>query len=55
MGTKGNMPNKNLGREMGRDDDEAPQKVNEQEIASDPQSDGGLGTNFTHERKEKKD
>jgi hypothetical protein len=58
MGTnpsKEKMPNRGLGREMGRDDDNKPQDVNVQEIGTDPQfpSPGagtkrGLGTNFTH-------
>jgi hypothetical protein len=53
--TKEKMPNRGLGREMGRDDDDKPQDVNVQEIGTDPQfpSPGagtkrGLGTNFTH-------
>jgi hypothetical protein len=53
--TKEKMPNRGLGREMGKDDDDKPQDVNVQEIGTDPQfpSPGagtkrGLGTNFTH-------
>jgi hypothetical protein len=40
-----------MGHEMGKDDDDKPQDVNVQEIATDPQIPGsptGLGTNFTH-------
>ncbi len=40
MGTnpsKEKMPNRGLGREMGKDDDEQPQNVNVQEIGTDPQ------------------
>jgi hypothetical protein len=40
MGTNPNRektPNRNMGREMGRDDDDKPQDVNYQEIGSDPQ------------------
>jgi hypothetical protein len=55
MGTnpyKEKMPNRGMGREMGKDDDDEPQDVNVQEIANDPQTPGpsprGLGTNFTH-------
>jgi hypothetical protein len=58
MGTnpsKEKMPNRGLGREMGRDDDDKPQDVNVQEIGTDPQfptpgagTKRGLGTNFTH-------
>ena len=58
MGTnpsKEKMPNRGLGREMGRDDDDKPQDVKVQEIGTDSQfpSPGagtkrGLGTNFTH-------
>jgi hypothetical protein len=56
MGTnpyKEKMPNRGMGREMGKDDDdEKPQDVNVQEIGSDPQfpppGRRGLGTNFTH-------
>jgi hypothetical protein len=54
MGTdpyKEKMPNRGMGREMGKDDDDRPQDVNVQEIATDPQIPGsptGLGTNFTH-------
>jgi hypothetical protein len=57
MGTNPNReksPNRGMGREMGRDDDDGPQDVNEQEIASDPQSaPTGQGTNFSHVRKAK--
>jgi hypothetical protein len=58
MGTnpyKEKMPNRGMGREMGKDDDDKSQDVNVQEIATDPQIPGpgtdlqrGLGTNFTH-------
>jgi hypothetical protein len=54
MGTnpyKEKMPNRGMGHEMGKDDDDKPQDVNVQEIAADPQIPGsptGLGTNFTH-------
>ncbi|MDQ3718336.1 MAG: hypothetical protein M3311_04185 [Thermoproteota archaeon] len=58
MGTnpyKEKMPNRGMGREMGKDDDEQSQDVNVQQIATDPQIPGpgtdppkGLGTNFTH-------
>jgi hypothetical protein len=54
MGTnpyKEKMPNREMGREMGKDDDDESQDVNVQEIATDPQipeSSKGLGTNFTH-------
>ena len=58
MGTnpyKEKMPNRGMGREMGKDDDDQPQDVNVQEIGTDPQFPGpdtdvkgGLGTNFTH-------
>lgn len=55
MGTnpyKEKMPNRGMGREMGKDDDDDnPQDVNVQEIGTDPQIPGsptGLGTNFTH-------
>ena len=54
MGTnpsKEKMPNRGLGREMGRDDDDKPQDVNIQKIGTDSQVPGsptGLGTNFTH-------
>jgi hypothetical protein len=58
MGTnpyKEKMPNRGMGREMGKDDDEESQDVNVQEISTDPQIPGpgtgsqrGLGTNFTH-------
>ncbi len=55
MGTdpyKEKMPNREMGREMGNDDDEKPQDVNIQEIGTDPQfpppGRRGLGTNFTH-------
>ena len=40
MGTspyKEKMPNRGMGREMSKDDDEQPQDVNVQEIATDPQ------------------
>ena len=51
------MPNRGMGREMGRDDDEKPQDVNVQEIAPERQMPGpgprGLGTNFTHTTKRK--
>jgi hypothetical protein len=54
MGTnpyKEKMPNRGMGREMGQDE-EKPQDVNVQEIATDPQlptpGRRGLGTNFTH-------
>jgi hypothetical protein len=63
MGTnpsKEKMPNRGMGREMGRDDDDKPQDVNVQEIGTDPQfpSPGagtkrGLGTNFTHVKESK--
>jgi hypothetical protein len=46
------MPNRGMGREMGKDDDDDKlQDVNVQEIGTDPQIPGsptGLGTNFTH-------
>jgi hypothetical protein len=58
MGTnpyKEKMPNRGMGREMGKDDDDESQDVNVQEIGTDPQIPGpgtdpqrGLGTNFTH-------
>ena len=55
MGTnpyKEKMPNRGMGREMGKDDDDDKlQDVNVQEIGTDPQIPGsptGLGTNFTH-------
>ena len=58
MGTnpyKEKMPNRRMGREMGKDEDDEPQDVNVQEISTDPQVPGpgtdfqrGLGTNFTH-------
>ncbi|MFL6487498.1 MAG: hypothetical protein ACJ71D_12425 [Nitrososphaera sp.] len=55
MGTdpyKEKMPNRDMGREMGKNDDEKPQDVNIQEIGTDPQfpppGRNGLGTNFTH-------
>lgn len=48
-------PNRDMGREMGKDDEE-PQDVNTQEIASDPRSaPSGLGTNFDHLRKKNRD
>ncbi|HYY67264.1 MAG TPA: hypothetical protein VE572_02835 [Nitrososphaeraceae archaeon] len=60
MGTnpyKEKMPNRGMGREMGKDDDDEPQDVNVQEIATDPQvpgpSERGLGTNFTHAKTSK--
>jgi hypothetical protein len=63
MGTnpsKEKMPNRGMGREMGRDDDDKPQDVNVQEIGTDPQfpSSGadtkrGVGTNFTHVKESK--
>ena len=47
-------PNRNIGREMGRDDDEKPQDVNVQEIENDARSaPSGQGTNFSHVRKRK--
>jgi hypothetical protein len=62
MGTnpyKEKMPNRNMGREMGTDDDEKSQGVNVQEIGTDPQTPGpgprGLGTNFTQVTKKKAD
>ena len=61
MGTnpQSKMPNRNMGSEMGKDDDEKPQDVNFQEIGTDPQMPGpgkrGLGTNFTHVKREKKE
>jgi len=55
---KEKMPNRGMGREMGKDDDEKPQDVNVQEIGTDPQVPGpgqrGLGTNFTHVEKTSK-
>ena len=58
MGTnpyKEKMPNRGMGREMGKDDDDQSQDVNVQEIGTDPQvpdpgtdSQRGLGTNFRH-------
>jgi hypothetical protein len=58
MGTnpyKEKMPNRGMGREMGKDDDDESQDVNVQEIGTDPQIPGpgagpkrGVGTNFTH-------
>ena len=49
------MPNRRMGREMGKVDDDEPQDVNVQEIGTDPQfprpgagSKRGVGTNFTH-------
>jgi hypothetical protein len=60
MGTnpyKEKMPNRGMGREMGKDDDDESQDVNVQEIATDPQIPGpspkGLGTNFTHAKTNK--
>jgi hypothetical protein len=60
MGTnpyKEKMPNRGMGREMGKDDDDEPQDVNVQEIANEPQAPGpsprGLGTNFTHAKTSK--
>jgi hypothetical protein len=60
MGTnpyKEKMPNRGMGREMGKDDPDEPQDVNVQEIATDPQTPGpsprGLGTNFTHTKTSK--
>ena len=54
MGTNPNReksPNRDMGREMGTDDDK-PVDVNVQEIASDPRSTSpGQGTNFSHVRK----
>jgi hypothetical protein len=45
-------PNRNMGREMGAEE-EKPEDVNVQEIASDVQSSSpGQGTNFSHVRKE---
>jgi hypothetical protein len=45
------MPNRQMGREMSKDDDEEPQDVNVQKIGTDPQipppARRGLGTNFT--------
>jgi hypothetical protein len=62
MGTnpyKEKMPNRNMGREMGTDDDEKSQGVNVQEIGTDPQTPGpgprGLGTNFTQVTKKADD
>jgi hypothetical protein len=55
---KEKMPNRGMGREMGKDDDDNPQDVNVQDIASDPQIPGsptGLGTNFTHVKTNKSD
>ena len=43
MGTNPNReksPNRNMGREMGKDDDEQPQDVNAQKIAADSQISG---------------
>jgi hypothetical protein len=62
MGTnpyKEKMPNRGMGREMGKDvDDDKPQDVNVQEIGTDPQfpppGPRGLGTNFTHVEKTSK-
>jgi hypothetical protein len=55
MGTNPNReksPNRGMGLEMGSED-EKPKDVNVQEIASDPRSaPAGLGTNFSHVRKE---
>lgn len=52
-------PNRNMGRKIGRDDDEEPREVNVQEIGTDPQTPGpgprGLGTNFMHVTKKKID
>jgi len=56
------MPNQGMGREMSSSrqerEDEKPQDVNVQEIGTDPQIPGpspsGLGTNFTHGRKTKR-
>jgi hypothetical protein len=45
-------PNRDMGREMGKDDEE-PQDVNTQQIASDSSAPSGLGTNFDHVRKKK--
>jgi hypothetical protein len=57
MGTNPNReksPNRDMGREMGRDEDEHLKDLNLQEIASDPNSaPDGQGTNFSHVRKEK--
>jgi hypothetical protein len=56
MGTnpgQNKMPNRNLGREMGRDDDnEGSNDVNVQEIATDPHTGNAeLGTNFSSRKK----
>lgn len=49
------MPNRNLGREMGKEDDEKSTDVNVQDIASDPHAgDKSLETNFSHVKKERK-
>ena len=52
-----NLPNRGMGRELGKDVDDEPQDVNVQEIATDPQvpgpSERGLGTNFTHAKTSK--
>jgi hypothetical protein len=46
-------PNRGMGREMGKDDEE-PRDVNTQEIENDPHSaPSGQGTNFDHVRKKK--
>ena len=46
-------PNRGMGREMGKDDEE-PRDVNTQEIENDPRSTpSGQGTNFDHTRKKK--
>jgi hypothetical protein len=61
MGTnpyKEKMPNRGMGREMGKDDDDESQDVNVQEIGTDPQipppGRRGLGTNFTQVEKTSK-
>jgi len=51
------MPNRGMGREMGKEEDEEPQDPNVQKISTDPQmprpGPDGLGTNFTHETRRK--
>ena len=60
MGTnpyKEKMPNRDMGRKMGNEDNEEPQHVNVQEIGTDPQmpepGPRGSGTNFTHVTKKR--
>ena len=54
MGTnpgKNKMPNRNLGREMGKDDEES-KDVHVQEVATDPHTGNAeLSTNFSSRKK----